>query len=60
MFAFRKLIVVGNGFDLAHGLNMRYSDFRIFLENYDSLSENLYSAEDYSDIFFCRIWRSLI
>ena len=52
MFAFRKLIVVGNGFDLAHGLNTRYSDFRIFLENYDSLSENLYSAEDYSDIFF--------
>lgn len=40
MFAFRKLIVVGNGFDLAHGLNTRYSDFRIFLENYDSLSEN--------------------
>ena len=29
-----RLIIVGNGFDLAHGLNTRYSDF------YNTLSEN--------------------
>lgn len=30
-----RLIIVGNGFDLAHGLNTRYSDF------YSTLSEDI-------------------
>ncbi|XOB64260.1 AbiH family protein [Deferribacteres bacterium DY0037] len=27
-----KLFIIGNGFDLAHGLDTSYDDFRIFLE----------------------------
>lgn len=29
------LIVIGNGFDLAHGLNTKYSDFMKYLTSYE-------------------------
>lgn len=31
----KNLIVVGNGFDIAHGINSRYSDFYMYLKSYE-------------------------
>lgn len=28
----RKLFIIGNGFDIAHGLATKYSDFKIYLQ----------------------------
>lgn len=32
-----KLFIIGNGFDIAHGINSKYSDFKKFLEEYEPL-----------------------
>ena len=37
-----KLFVIGNGFDLAHGLDTRYSDFKRFLGEKCNASTDLY------------------
>ena len=31
-----NLIVIGNGFDIAHGIDSRYSDFHKYLTNFES------------------------
>lgn len=41
---YKNLFIIGNGFDIYHGINSRYSDYRIWLENnnidlYDKLIE---------------------
>lgn len=44
-----KLFIIGNGFDLAHKMNTRYSDFRKFLTNkgkeHDNFKEDIYYNE---------------
>jgi hypothetical protein len=35
-----KILVIGNGFDLAHGLPTRYDDFMNFLEYCHSVVDN--------------------
>ncbi len=44
-----KLFIIGNGFDLAHKMNTRYSDFRKFLINkgkeHDNFKEDIYYDE---------------
>ncbi|MBQ9437356.1 MAG: hypothetical protein IJU50_03415, partial [Lachnospiraceae bacterium] len=36
-----RILVIGNGFDLAHGLKTGYSDFMAFVESMHSLQEFL-------------------
>ena len=31
---FKKLYIIGNGFDLNHGLKTNYTDFKAWLKNY--------------------------
>lgn len=49
----RKLYIIGNGFDLAHGLKTSYWDFRTFLENkhpsFLRKFENLYDIQPLDD-----------
>lgn len=46
-----KLLIIGNGFDLAHGLETRYADFMLwymnkaFLAHMDSIRENKFEDE---------------
>ena len=44
-----KLYIIGNGFDIAHGILCRFSDFYTYLEEnrYDVLEE----MEQYYDIY---------
>jgi len=35
MHLFMKLYIIGNGFDIAHGIPCRYSDFYTYLEKKD-------------------------
>ncbi len=37
----RNLIILGNGFDLAHGLQTKYSDFRDYIWNNREFYEQL-------------------
>ncbi|MCR5587054.1 MAG: bacteriophage abortive infection AbiH family protein [Lachnospiraceae bacterium] len=39
----RKLFIIGNGFDLAHGLKTKYKDFRISLELFVMGSLNIFN-----------------
>ena len=32
-----KLYIIGNGFDIAHNLKTRYSDFRCYLNNVEKI-----------------------
>ncbi len=34
-----KLVIIGNGFDVAHGLNTRYSNFMEYLQSYEKVPE---------------------
>lgn len=49
----KTLYIIGNGFDLHHGIASKYSDFKAYLEKHDRnllhALENLYDCED--------IWR---
>lgn len=36
------LIIIGNGFDIAHGINSRYSDFYAYLESYEIVPKPLF------------------
>jgi len=46
-----KLVIVGNGFDIYHGLDTRYISFARFLkENYSTIYENLLELYGFSDI----------
>lgn len=49
-----KLYIIGNGFDIAHGLPTRYWDFRMYLEHVDygflqAFEEHYYIYPDMSD-----------
>ena len=49
-----NLIIIGNGFDLAHNLNTRYSDFMEYLwkndkEFYDRLTKYIYDEDLWND-----------
>lgn len=35
-----NILVIGNGFDLAHGLPTKYTDFLKFVESYKSSDRN--------------------
>ena len=37
-----RLIIIGNGFDLAHGLHTKYSDFMEYLCSYEKEPEIIY------------------
>jgi hypothetical protein len=44
-----KIFIIGNGFDIGHGLKTRYADFRKFLqENYPDADE---AEETYPDVY---------
>lgn len=46
-----KLFNIGNGFDLAHGLNTRYDDFRIYLEQeYPDAEANYYVRHNVNSV----------
>lgn len=46
-----KLVIIGNGFDIYHGLDTRYISFARFLkENYSAIYENLLELYGFSDI----------
>lgn len=34
----QSLIIIGNGFDLAHGIQSNYSDFHKYLTEYEKIS----------------------
>ena len=65
-----RIILVGNGFDLAHGLKARYEDFINWY--FDQLRTNLYHCDsfEYNDglckltldtrLNECRSWRCII
>ena len=42
-----KLFIIGNGFDLAHGMKTRYSDFRDYLIDEYDVDENLINKDIY-------------
>ena len=42
-----KLFIIGNGFDLAHGMKTRYSDFRDYLIDEYDVDENLINTVGY-------------
>ena len=45
-----RLVIIGNGFDLAHGLPTSYKDF---IDNYwKVVLEELYNNHAYNDILF--------
>lgn len=45
----KRLFIIGNGFDIAHGLPTRYLDFREFLEKNDfSFFERVFEIYKYS------------
>jgi hypothetical protein len=46
-----KLILIGNGFDLAHGLKTSYSDFMLWLinKNYKLYNASLSSGSYFND-----------
>jgi len=37
-----NLIIIGNGFDIAHGINSRYSDFYYYLKSYEIVPKPLF------------------
>ena len=39
-----RLIIIGNGFDLAHGLHTKYSDFMEYLCSYEKEPEIIYKC----------------
>lgn len=50
----RNLIILGNGFDLAHGLQTKYSDFRDFIWNnnrdfYEQLTKYIFEDDLWND-----------
>ncbi len=45
-----KILVIGNGFDLAHGLNTKYIDFLNFLKSYRDTA--FYNQKTASEKFF--------
>lgn len=46
-----RLIIIGNGFDLAHGLHTKYSDFMEYLCSYEK-SRKLYMVDLFVLIVF--------
>jgi len=42
-----KLFIIGNGFDLAHGMKTRYSDFRDYLVEKYEIDEDLIDTDGY-------------
>lgn len=42
-----NILVIGNGFDLAHGLPTRYMDFLEFIEEYKKYKNDLLNESDY-------------
>lgn len=45
----KRLFIIGNGFDIAHGLPTKYSDFRDFLRKHDfSFFEKIFEIYKYS------------
>lgn len=51
----KRLFVIGNGFDLAHGLKISYIDFRNWLEEHHSAFlhqlEEMYSVSHYLEVY---------
>ncbi|PKA97984.1 abortive infection AbiH-like protein [Flavobacteriaceae bacterium MAR_2009_75] len=45
-----RLVLIGNGFDLAHGFKTRYCDF--ILDYFQGALEQFYKEEEYSDVLF--------
>ena len=50
----RNLIILGNGFDLAHGLQTKYSDFRDYIWNnnrefYKQLTKYIFEDDLWND-----------
>ncbi len=51
-----KLYIIGNGFDLAHGIQSRYSDFRDFLINkYPYYYSSIMFGYNYTD----ELWKNI-
>jgi len=48
-----KLLIIGNGFDLAHGLKTRYSDFLVWY--LDSVLERFKREYKYEDELIVRV-----
>lgn len=53
--AFANLCIIGNGFDIYHGIPSRYSDFKAYLsdvesELHDLVEEYIPAGEDWSDL----------
>ena len=51
----RSLYIIGNGFDIHHGIKSRYSDFRDYLRKidnslYDLITEYIPISDDWSDL----------
>lgn len=46
-----NILLLGNGFDVAHGLPTRYQDFLVFLSNYRSFLEGKAYDPIYKDFF---------
>lgn len=42
-----NILVIGNGFDLAHGLPTRYIDFLEFIEEYNKYKNDFLNESDY-------------
>jgi hypothetical protein len=56
----KTLVIIGNGFDVQHGMNTRYSDFREYLmlndrEIYDVVEKYLYVDRDFWHDFESRL-----
>lgn len=45
----KSLFIIGNGFDIAHGLNTRYSDFMKYLLQYETPPREIYPGWIYID-----------
>ena len=48
-----KILVIGNGFDIAHGLNTTYSDFLEFIRNY---KRHGVINQEFMDIISNNVW----
>lgn len=44
----KSLFIIGNGFDIAHGLNTRYSDFMRYLLQYETPPQEIYPGWFYT------------
>lgn len=45
----KSLFIIGNGFDISHGLNTRYSDFMKYLTQYETPPQEIIPGWIYRD-----------